>query len=569
MKYKLVENYNSNSSIKEKVLENRGINNPKKYLSLTDKDILDYHLLDNIDNAVLLLNKHIENNSKICIVPDFDPDGITSSAILYLYLKKAFPKINLIYSLHSKPKSHGLASDVIIPENTNLIILPDSASNDIDECKIYSDKGIDILILDHHIVEKENRYAVIVNNQSSLRYDNKQLSAAGIVWQFCRALDDDGWFTYADDYLDLVALGNISDSMDIKSFETRRLIDKGLANIRSKIFNALISKQSYSLNGIIDITNVQFYITPILNGLLRFGSQDDIDLLFRAFIETDEIFKYKKPGKDSVEVDENIYDRVSRMCVNAKAKQNRNLDQSLEKLNEEIKKHEFDKNKILFVNAGDLDYSLTGLTAMKLANQYNRPCLVLRASKEGWGGSARNLESCGLDNLKDFLLSTGLFEYCNGHPGAFGISLKKENLRPVIEKTNELLKDFSFEKIWNVDFVFEPDEVDGYVIHDFDEIKDIYGQGITESLILVKNIKINTSKIELLGVDKNTWKFQLNNECDVVKFKCKEDDKILQLKADNWDGTDIELEIVGKPRINNYNGIISNQIIVSDYNILE
>jgi single-stranded-DNA-specific exonuclease len=496
------------------------------------------------------------------------PDGYTSAAILYMFLKHSYPDIKLNYILHTKSKSHGLSNDIIIPENTNLIICPDSASNDIEYCKKYKDLGKDILILDHHILEiSGNPYAIVVNNQCSENYPNKDLSAAGIVWQFCRAIDQENWTNYADDYLDLVMLGNIADSMSILSYETRRLIDKGMSQIKNKFMLSMLNKQSYSIGQDLNIISFQFYVIPSINGLLRFGSLEEKELLFRAFIETDESFEYKK--KDGEIIQENIYDRASRLCVNAKARQDREVKKSLDILNEDIKKHHFDDNKILFVNAGELDYSLTGLTAIKLANQYNRPCVVLRQNKDGWGGSARNLDACGIDNLKEFLFDTGLFEYCNGHNSAFGLQILKNNLKPAIEKTNELLQDFSFEKVYNIDFIFNPEDVTIDIVKEFDDLKNIWGQGLSEPLILIRNIKINTENIQLMGADKNTWKFTLNEDgIIIIKFKCDENDEILKIKNDNWDGIDIMINAVVKLGINNFGGILSPQCIILDYNIV-
>lgn len=564
MKYKLIKSEKNFSNISDQVLYNRDIKNANEYLNLNDSVINDYNLLDNINDGINLIISTIENGGKIVIIIDEDLDGFTSAAILYSYLKKSFSNIDLHYILHSKTKSHGLSNDIVIPENTKLIILPDSGSNDIEECKLYFDKEIKILIADHHQIEKNNPYALIINNQQG-RYPNSQLSGAGIIWQICKALDDELWQNKADNYLDLVALGNIADSMDIRSYETKRIINKGLSNIKNKFFIALLNKISYSTNNEITITNMQFYAVPTCNGLIRFGSLDEKDLLFRAFIETDEEFDYQKNSKSEI-IKEDIYNRASRLAVNAKSRQNRELDKSLEILNENIVKYKFDKNKILFVNAGDLDYSLTGLSAMKLANQYNRPCVVLRKNKDGYGGSGRNLDSCGLDNLKDFLFNTGYFEYCNGHPGAFGIKILEKNLRPMIEKVNELLKDFDFEKIWNIDFIFDPEDITIKLVKEFDRLKNIYGMGINESLIMVKNIEINSNDIQLIGENKNTWKFLTNNqECVIIKFKVDENDEILKIKKDNWAGDDLVIDVIGKFSISNYQNILTPQLIVNEY----
>ena len=154
-----------------------------------------------------------------------------------------------------------------MPENINLLIIPDASTNDIEQCKSLKEKGLDIIILDHHISNGINPYAIVVNNQMC-KYQNKALSGVGIVYKFLQALDEETWNEYADNFLDLVALGNIADVMDIREFETRRLIDKGLANIKNHLIKALIEKQSYSMGKTINITNIQFYIVPLINALV-------------------------------------------------------------------------------------------------------------------------------------------------------------------------------------------------------------------------------------------------------------------------------------------------------------
>ena len=109
--------------------------------------------------------------------------------------------------------------------------------------------------------------------------------------------------------------------MDMRSFETRYFTDLGLLNINNKCLQALIDAQNYSMNGKVNIHNVQWYITPILNGMIRIGSQEEKELLFRAFIEQDEFFEYKKRAtkdKPAEIIQESIYDRVARLCKNAK-----------------------------------------------------------------------------------------------------------------------------------------------------------------------------------------------------------------------------------------------------------
>lgn len=564
MKYKLINQfYDKTKSIIETVLLNRGIADPYTYVHLTDGYIQDYHDLENIEKAVERLTQAIENNEKIKIVVDSDCDGHASAAILYSYLYKIYNSENISYYIQ-EGKSHGIPKNLSIFDDTGLIFCPDSSTNDVEQCEQLEKRGKTVIILDHHQSEKPNNYAIIVNNQISPKYKNKQLCGTGIVWQYLRALDDFYWNNYADNYLDLVALANIADSMDLREYETKRLVDKGLESIHNKLFVALLDKQLYSTNGIVNITNVQFYINPLINGLVRSGTPEDKELMFRAFCELDEWFDYKKRGEEQL-IKEDIYSRVARLSVNARSRQNREIDKGIEKIEKDIAKYGWDKNKILFAEANNIDGSYTGLTCMKLASKYSKPCVLLRDTWKAdvYGGSLRNFDGSPIDDLKDFLLKTNKFEYVQGHPNAAGISLKKENIREVIKLTNEMLADVDFDKVWKVDFIFTPDEITYDVIQEFNELKDI-----TECYVAVERIKINTNQFEILGSNKDTWKAMLNDEISMVKFKCV-DDKILELINEDWGGSDIELNVVGKISFSVYNGIIEPQIIVSDFELKE
>jgi single-stranded-DNA-specific exonuclease len=125
-------------------------------------------------------------------------------------------------------KQHGLNDCInfILQENYSLILCPDSSSNDYNEHELLAEKDIDVVVLDHHLADYISLDAVIINNQLS-DYPNKELSGVGIVWQFCRYIDIVLETNYANDFLDLVALGNCGDMMSLRSFETRYLITKG------------------------------------------------------------------------------------------------------------------------------------------------------------------------------------------------------------------------------------------------------------------------------------------------------------------------------------------------------
>lgn len=575
MNYRLIKNsLNDIDNPKQTILLNRGIENWKQYLNLSEGCIHDFNLLDNIDKAVSCFINHIENKSRIHIIVDSDVDGYTSASMVYRYIKHLGEDINVTYSLHTK-KQHGISEDVEIPYDCELLIVPDAGSNDIEQCKELTERGIDVIILDHHICDKQNDFAIVVNNQMC-DYPNKNFCGAGIVYKFIKAVDEELWEDYADKMLDIVALGNISDVMDMRECETRYYVDLGLTKIRSKLFKALIEKQSYSMNGVVNITSVQFYVTPILNAMIRVGSAEDKDLLFRAFIETDEVFKYKKRG-ETEESDEDIYTRAARLCYNAKNRQGKDVQKGVDAIDEVIKEKEIYKDKVMFINVSDiLGETLTGLVAIKIAEKYNRPCLLLRRQKareDGslyYGGSCRNFDNSPIESLKDFLDSTGTFEFVQGHDNAAGISIPRENVAKSIEMCNERLSDIDFQKCFNVDFDINASDLSVGFIKAIDEMKDIFGQGIKEPLVHIKNIPIWSENFFVMGKNSNSWKVINDEGYAFVKFNVDVDkDEVLQIYNSNLDREEEyslgSIDVVGTVSINNYNNILTPQIIIKDY----
>jgi single-stranded-DNA-specific exonuclease len=574
MRFKLIPgSTNDIKRPKETVLLNRGIVNPQEYLNLNDSVLYDWSLLDNIQEAISCLLKHLNNNSYIHILVDCDCDGYTSAAMLYKYLKLLNSNVNVSYSLH-RQKQHGISDDIQIPQDINLLIVPDAGTNDVQQCQKLQEKNIDIIILDHHIIDVQNPYAIVVNCQMG-NYLNTNLSGAGVTYKFLQALDEAHWVNYANNFLDLVALGNIADCMDIKSYETKRLIEKGLNKIKNKLLQALINKQSYSMNNIINIISVQWYVVPLINAMIRSGDSDEKELMFKAFVEEDEWFKYKprKKSKDDpepIEILEDIYSRVARLCGNAKARQAKLTHSGGDKIDELIYKNNFHNNKIIFANVTDiLDENMTGMVAIKIAEKYNKPCVLLRKKdNDCFSGSSRNIDDSPIENFKDFLENTQLFKYCTGHQGAFGVGIAKENIPLVIQKTNELLKDVDFSHCYAVDFILDSNELNIKFIKDMNDLKNIYGQGLKESFVVIKNISVNKQQIELMGKEKNTWKFYLNDEIAFVKFQCTTQDEILTW-LNSWDSEqdEIIINVIGTVGVNNFKGILTCQVIVEQYEI--
>lgn len=574
LQYRLYKDANNDTSnVLKEVLKNRGIDDHHTYMNLDESVVIPYQNLDNIDEAVALFMRHFNEKNKIGVLVDEDPDGFCSASMMYSYIKKMDEDYPIEYILHTRAKAHGLSDDVTIPSDVKLLIIPDAGTNDTEQCKALSETGVEILILDHHEKEEDNTYAVIVNNQISDNYSNKSLCGAGVVYRFLQALDEENWNEFADDYLDLCALANISDVMDMRSYETRYLTDLGLLNVKNKCFQALIDAQNYSMNGKVNIHNVQWYITPILNGMIRIGSQEEKELLFRAFIEQDEFFEYKKRAtkdKPSETIQESIYDRASRLCKNAKSRQDKQKEKSVETIAEIAQSIPFD-DKVVMIDTSDiLDSGLTGVVAIKIAEMFNKPCILLNkfldkeTGKITYGGSARNVNHSPIDSFKDIVNSTNVFNFGKGHANAFGISLELDKKDEAINAMNHILKDVEYDSTYRVDFILDVEDVSVKLITDLGRFEDIICQGIEEPMLAIENISLTKDCFEIFGKNEDTVSFMID-EIKYIQFKCKEGNPLYDWIQNAWDENDsVTFNIVGKPSINEYNGVRTPQIIIED-----
>lgn len=562
IKYKIIGE-NDITQIEKCFFQNRGIINPQEYKNLDESCVIDYKQLDNIDKAVELFIKNVRK--KVHIVIDCDVDGITSAAMVYDYIKTNYNNVPT-YSYHDG-KEHGLSPDIMrqIPEDTEFLIIPDAGTNDVGQCKELSEKNIKILILDHHIKEKENPYAVIINNQTSNCYMNKEFCGAGIVYKFLKAVDDAEWFDGADKYLDLVALGNISDVMDMHSYETRYLTQKGLENIKNPAFKAFLANKQDKFERGVTINDIAFYVTPTINAVCRVGTDDDKNILFRAFAGEREVFAYK-PRKNSPERTETIFERAARLADNAKKRQSGAVDKILVDLKEQVEHYKVYDNTVMFVKmSAEISGSFTGLIAMKSADLYKRPCVVLREKDGVYSGSARNFENSSIENLKKVLESTELFNFCQGHENAFGVEIKSENIKLAIQKLNELQS--PVERYLSVDFCLKANNLSMDMIFKINELKPYFATGIKEPSLLVTDIVLSKDQCKLMGSNETTWKFTNNENIEFVKFRIDDDDPIKY-----WLKSDLEHDLIitvyGKASINAFGGLLTPQIIIESYEVI-
>lgn len=558
MKYELIGKNDFFSPI-ETISKNRGLENIQSLLKASEKNVIHWSKLKNIEKAVDCLLKHIELKSNIFIQVDSDPDGSCSSALLISYLTKTHPHINLQWRLQ-EGKEHGIIINTI-PDDVNLVIVPDAGSNDYEQHSILKSRGIDVIVLDHHESERESSDAIVVNNQLSPDYENKQLSGVGITYKFAQALDDKSGLSYADNYLDLVAIGNIADSQDMRSLETRYYVNKGLKNISNKLLKALYHKQSYSTGGIINIKSTSFYINPLINACIRVGTMEEKTQMMKAFLNSDETIYYKK--KD---VHEPIEVSTARMLGNIKARQGRMCDKAMIAIEERIEEKNLLDNKLLIINTTDiLDKNLSGLVANTLKDKYKRGALILRYNdeKEAMTGSIRGYDKGSIKDLKSFLQDTEKFDFVEGHANAAGCQIALSNLIEANDICNELLKDTVIDvDSYDVDFIFTPKQLKSNFIKEVHKYQDVWGYKVDEPMIAIKDVEVNSSEIYLNGKTAKTLKFEHKGIEYIKKFSNEKTRNELKSMGER-----LLIDIVGYCTVNKYMGKSTPQIVIEDFEV--
>ena len=559
----------------EQVLVNRGMpyDQINHYLNTTDNDILDPRLIPHLDEGAKMLIKHISQNDKVLIQVDSDCDGYTSAALLMNYLYCLFPSFvnnNISYRVHMG-KQHGIIPDTI-PEDVKLVIAPDSSSNDYEAHEYLNLSGVDVLVIDHHEADHISKYACVINNQLC-DYPTKSLSGVAMVWKFCCYIDMLLKTDHAQKFLDLVALGLVADMMDVRDFETRRLIDKGLRQIRNPYFRGAIDKDQFHFTNEITPIGVAFYIAPLINATTRVGTQEEKLMLFESMLDFRgyELVPSTKRGcKGQAET---RVEQACRNCTNIKSRQTKIRDNSLEKIEQIIVNQNLLSNKILIVQLDDLitDRNLTGLIANQLMSEYQRPVLILnRIENENgtitWEGSGRGYDKSRLKDFRGFLENNKYVMYAEGHANAFGVGIKDEDISAFIASTNSALDGFDFTPIYNVDFIYKSDELTPDEVIDIAGMKSLWGQGVEEAEIAVEGIKVHKDNIRILSPDKNpTLKIMLPNGINFMKFRSSEEEYDKLYSELGY----VTINIVGECERNIWNNKISPQVMIKDYEIVD
>lgn len=498
-----------------------------------------------------------------------DNDGYSSTSIMYKYIKNELKHDNITYLLHDS-KQHGITKDILCQIDVNLdslIISPDGGTNDTESCFLLSELGFDILVIDHHEKENDNPYATIINNKMC-KYPNNELCGAGMVCKFIEACDEEFWVDTYGKYDDINAIANIGDSMDLRSCETRYIVNRGLEYIKHPLIKAIIEKQAFSISNTDkpNITDISFYVVPLINAIARLGTMEEKDLMFKAFIEDYCEFEYtprkSKNNPAPTMIIETIYQRVARLGGNVRAKQNKARDKALNEV-VDLFDESCKKNQICFINSTRLSdgvKELSGLIAIKIADRYNKPCLVLRKEQSNtmyYSGSARNPNESSIDSLKDELKSSRLFNYLVGHNNAFGVMILKDNIPLAIDFFNKKFNKPNFKK---VDFVLDGN-IDYKTIKDIHSMKNIFCGHIKEPVIVINNVVVEMVGFEVKESKTGSKYFTFTNGVvEFIMFGASDNDELLN----SFDSRNT-IDVIGKCTINTYGGNTKPQFVIDKY----
>lgn len=393
-------------NIKQEIINVRGL--PNDFFEPTITHTHDSSELHNINSGRDLLLKYAyDQSAKITIVADTDIDGIMSSSIMYQWLKNIHPKVKISHS--QRNQGHGVRCDRIKP--TDLLIIIDSSSNEIDEVKkiLQLNKAKDVLIIDHHETDNvmvQNEYEAEINTIKSVilinpqqprdKYPNKELSGALLTYKFLEYCEKDIDYKYADQLLDLAAISIVSDVMDVSSMENRYYFYEGMSLIKNIGLASLMDKlRVYCKN--VSSTDLGFKVNKSLNSVLRL---QNILLIFKLILEYqgEEHDYIVNEIVESVSTRDNIeHEIISKISI---------LHDSTGVI---LAQNNYDGIKSIADN-------FNGVIASKIADKEGKNVALVNSELKGSCRAYSNY------NFKDYINESN-FATGAGHQGAFGIKI--------------------------------------------------------------------------------------------------------------------------------------------------
>ncbi len=384
---------------------------------LHSKELFDSSLIRNIDEAIELMERYIDNQERICIFGDYDVDGTTATAIAFTALKTF--GANVVYRLPDRiNEGYGISKKAIIEqlaEGTKLFITVDNGIRAIEEIKYARENGAQVIVLDHHqpgeiIPDADVTIDLYIEGET---YPFIDLTGSALAWKvFSHLLQKYGFDEVADSLIDLAAIGTIADVASLVG-ENRAIVKRAIDYMRSPIYNRKgIIKLFQGDMSTITAENISFLIAPRINAAGRL-LENGADIPTALFLEEDDLKA------------EQMAQELSRINTERKLIQSKCYKELKPVIEEQVSLG----NKVLVLFAKDAPSGVVGLLAGNATEEYHRPTIVFSEKNniDGtkiWTGSARSIEQfhmlSALEECADCL------ERFGGHALAAGMSIKPE-----------------------------------------------------------------------------------------------------------------------------------------------
>ncbi|MCY9697338.1 single-stranded-DNA-specific exonuclease RecJ [Paenibacillus alginolyticus] len=395
-----------------KILFSRNIKTEKQitnYMYPEMEDLHDPFLLNDMKKAVYRIAKAIQRKENIVIFGDYDADGITSSCLLYkaLYFLKA--EVNVVLPL--RKEGYGLSATAVErihnEFNASLIVTVDNGSNAHEALATAKEKGIDVIVTDHHEITNGIPlcYAFINPMREDSTYPFRRLAGVGVALKVTQALFQAGkmnWQKHIWNYLELAAIGTVADVMPLVD-ENRIIVSLGLSKMNMNPSSIIKHwKQALKIEYFTS-TDIAFRIAPMINAS---GRVDNPNHAVSLFI------------KDSVNPSDLFYfERVNEI-------RKKLVEEQYVKLENHILEHKYCDQDVI-VAQGEYDEGIIGILAAKAAQRFLKPSIIIDSTGKGSARSVQNKEFSIINTIQR--ASSHLSKF-GGHQAAAGLSMEVSNL---------------------------------------------------------------------------------------------------------------------------------------------
>ena len=500
-----------------KILFSRGIKSPgeiRDFLNPKLENLQNPNKLYDMEKAIKIIREAIRKNINIWIYGDYDVDGITSTAVLYLALKELGAE-NVSYYIPIRDEGYGLNNDAlkkIKDSGGELVITVDCGITAFEEIKFANSINLPVIITDHHNLQGKKvpeALAVINPKRIENEYTFESLAGVGTVFMLVLSLFESyGKKEEAFEYLDLVSIGTIADIVPLLS-ENRILTkfgleklpftkNRGLAFLLYKLFNSGENKGNNPKSEY-STYDVGFIIAPVFNAA---GRLKDAKMVVKLLTSD---------NNREIEI-------IVKELINKNFERKELQNRIVEMIEKNIEKNKINEDFVIIDYSPEYHHGIIGIAASKIVDTYYKPVIIMEV-KEDEGiavGSCRSIE--GFNILNALQSMPELFVKFGGHSGAAGFTIPIKNIELFKRKINEyakkILKDDDFIKIINIDKQI-PMQKMSYEFFKTIELLKPFGFGNPMPTFQTKNVLLEN--IKFIGENKNHIMFDLKQKGFVIK----------------------------------------------------